>query len=194
MYHIKNDKRSIQSSNWLYNALVELMKENEYSKITITRLVDKAKLGRATFYRNFDSIDDILRLNCDKAFSDLYIFFIEDYRALKLTDKNARFIFFKPFFRYWYKNSLILEQLIKANRIDIISDSFVKMLGLFSLHVDMTNELFSKYKDYFVVSITGLAINILVQWIKDNKNIKPDNLYDIVINQIKNSRDLLIIE
>ena len=52
MYHKKNDRRSIQSSDWIYEALKTLMLDKEYSKITITDIVNKANIGRTTFYRN----------------------------------------------------------------------------------------------------------------------------------------------
>ena len=49
----KRDKRSIQSSEWIYDALKELMYVKDYSKITVTDIVNKANIGRTTFYRYF---------------------------------------------------------------------------------------------------------------------------------------------
>lgn len=63
MYHVSPDKRSYESSGMIYDALVELMKEKEYSKIKINELCERAKLGRVTFYRHYDAIDDVLRKN-----------------------------------------------------------------------------------------------------------------------------------
>jgi hypothetical protein len=193
LYHIKQDKRSIQSSNWIYHALINLLEEKEYTEITIKELVNTAKLGRATFYRNFDSIDDVLRLKCDEAFKDLYEYIINCHKQLMIYDPNSKFILLKPFFTYWYDDSSIIEQLIKANKIDILNNSFINMLASFSTNLDIENKGILKYKDYFVVSITALSISILVQWIKDKKNIEPDALYDIVTKQIFNLRDLLVI-
>lgn len=65
MYHISDDKRSYESSEMIYDALVTLMNEKEYSKIKINELCERAKLGRVTFYRHYDTIDDVLRKKLD---------------------------------------------------------------------------------------------------------------------------------
>lgn len=65
MYHISDDKCSYESSAMIYDALVTLMDEKEYSKIKINELCERAKLGRVTFYRHYDTIDDVLRKKLD---------------------------------------------------------------------------------------------------------------------------------
>ena len=42
-------------------ALIELMKKQQLDKISICQLVDKAGVGRASFYRNFESKKDVLK-------------------------------------------------------------------------------------------------------------------------------------
>ena len=71
MYHIKNDQRAIRSSQLLYEALANLMREKSFDTITVTDLVETAQVGRTTFYRNFDSIEDILHMRCDQVFDEM---------------------------------------------------------------------------------------------------------------------------
>ena len=42
------------------DALIELLKEKPISKISIEELTKKADVGRATFFRHFDSKEDLL--------------------------------------------------------------------------------------------------------------------------------------
>lgn len=46
--------------NAITNALLELMKTEDYDKISITDIVNKAGLSRVTYYRHFNSKEDIL--------------------------------------------------------------------------------------------------------------------------------------
>lgn len=193
MYHIKKDKRSIQSSSWIYDALAELMKEKKYAEITVTEIVEKAKLGRATFYRNFDSLDDVLRLKCDETFNELYEYLVEYYRTNSILNTGINTVFIKPFLRYWYVNSLIIELLIKANRFDIINESFTNMFKLFLPHLNKSHDIIWKHMDYFVAIRSGVAINVLIQWIKNDKNIAPDDLADLIVNQMKESLNLNLL-
>ena len=125
MYHIRKDKRSMESSGYLYDALASWMGEKQFEAITVTEVVTRAKLGRATFYRNFSSLDDILRWQCDEAFRGLYVYLLEYYRLNNSVADTFRVPFLKPFLRYWYIHSRIMELLIQANRLDIAHDSFL---------------------------------------------------------------------
>ncbi len=191
MYHIKRDKRSIQSGQWIYEALSELLQEKSLGEITITEVVDRAKLGRATFYRNFDSLEDVLRMKCDEVFLELYHYLIDYYSNFK--EEAVKAIFLKPFLRFWYSKSSIIELLIKSNRIDIISDSFEKMLGLLMKHIDSAHKIIWQQPEYFMSLRSGIAINILIKWIKDEKSISPDELADLIIRQMRESINLNLL-
>ena len=46
----------------LADALIRLLDEESLSNITVTRLITEAGVARASFYRNYSSLEDILRL------------------------------------------------------------------------------------------------------------------------------------
>ena len=121
MYHIKEDKRSIRSSEMLYEGLAKLMREKDFSDITVTDLVEAANVGRTTFYRNFDLIEDILWMKNDQVFEEL-VRYNQEYR--KTYDGESPPHILKPLLRYFYLNSEIIELLILANRMDIFQKSF----------------------------------------------------------------------
>lgn len=193
MYHIKKDKRSVQSSNLIYESLKQLMKEKEYNEITITELVEMANIGRATFYRNFDCLDDVLKLKSHESFKNLYKYLIDYYESISSKSTLTMPIFLTPFLRYWYIDSSIIELLMEANRIDIINESFIDMLKLFKPHLDKSHEAIWNHMDYFIAVRCGVSVNILIQWIKNNKNIPPDDLANLIITQFKEPFTLNII-
>lgn len=55
-----NNPVAIQSQKWLVTALLDLMKEKPYNKITIKEIAEKADLDRSTFYRNINSKEAVL--------------------------------------------------------------------------------------------------------------------------------------
>ncbi|MGB0389158.1 MAG: helix-turn-helix domain-containing protein, partial [Ardenticatenaceae bacterium] len=79
MYHIKNDQRAIRVSQMLVDALVVLMGQKKFDQIKVSDLVKEAGVGRATFYRNFDMIEDVLRMRCDQTIDGLMTY-IMSYR------------------------------------------------------------------------------------------------------------------
>ncbi|AEG51402.1 regulatory protein TetR [Sphingobium chlorophenolicum L-1] len=57
----KMDARQIKSRNALFDALDAMLGERRYSDLTILDLVERAGVGRQTFYRHFESIDAMLQ-------------------------------------------------------------------------------------------------------------------------------------
>ncbi|MBL8049601.1 MAG: TetR/AcrR family transcriptional regulator [Anaerolineales bacterium] len=62
----KTDRRVQRTQELLQKTLIELIQEHEYDEITIQDIVDRANLGRTTFYLHYNSKDDLFT-NCHKA-------------------------------------------------------------------------------------------------------------------------------
>jgi len=56
----KNDRRSQRTRQLLAGALVELMLEKRYDAITVQDILDRANVGRSTFYLHYTDKEDLL--------------------------------------------------------------------------------------------------------------------------------------
>ena len=175
MYHIKNDRRAIRTSQMLYDALVVLMGQKKFEKIKVSDLIKEAGVGRATFYRHFDTIEDILRMRSDQTIDDLLTYLII-YRQTH-NIKN-RWGLLKPFLRYFYLDSTIVELLIQAERVHILQASFYKRIEPIKQVAVGLLDAPPEYIEYGMVIRVGVAISILTQWIKSGKPQAPDELAD----------------
>lgn len=54
------DRRIQRTRQLLQNALSELILEKGYEKVTVQDLIDRANVGRSTFYAHFESLDQLL--------------------------------------------------------------------------------------------------------------------------------------
>jgi AcrR family transcriptional regulator len=57
------DRRVQRSREQLFEALFELMQERGYERLTIQNLIDRAGVGRATFYAHFEGKDELLEFS-----------------------------------------------------------------------------------------------------------------------------------
>lgn len=67
-------KKRMSVKDRLSNTVLELMGEKNISEIKISELTDRAKVARASFYRNFNTFDEILdyiAANYAKSFNEL---------------------------------------------------------------------------------------------------------------------------
>ena len=102
MYHIKNDKRAYMSAELISSGLLELIKTVPFEQITISDIQRVSTVSRSTFYRNFDCIEDVLMLLCDRSFD----------AAIKRAEETGEEIRIAVF-RYWFENVSLLETIVK---------------------------------------------------------------------------------
>ena len=55
----KHDRRSQRTRHLLSAAFVELMREKGYSAITVSDIIERANIGRSTFYSHYRDKDDL---------------------------------------------------------------------------------------------------------------------------------------
>jgi len=182
MYHIKRDKRSMQSCQRIYDSLIETMDEKEFSKITIKEVVNKAEVGRATFYRNFDYLEDVFRFELNKKFEELYQYLKKYYKS-----KPTYFLsfFITPFLKFWYLDSNIIEILMKTEKINLLHEYFEDLLKRGINEYDGAEPIIIDHLGYFLAVRSGIAINILLEWIKNEKTEAPEKLIEIIHEQMK---------
>ena len=179
MYHISDDKRSRESSQWIYEALEQLMMEFPYEKITITDICKRAKIGRVTFYRHYDTIDDILRKKCDDKFRDL-LAYLKEYAD---GEKKGTRTFLVPFLRFWYINPSVIRAIFRANKHFIINESMQRILApVEDLHF---NHPETGYENYFSSIKYTASITVLMEWFKHDMKPAPDVLSASLLQYLK---------
>lgn len=60
MRNIKADRRSARTRQLLSAALIELMSEQRYDDITVQDIIERANIGRSTFYAHYGDKEDLL--------------------------------------------------------------------------------------------------------------------------------------
>lgn len=56
----KEDRRVQRTERLLREALVSLIREKGFEGLSVQQIIDRADVGRATFYAHFDNKDDLV--------------------------------------------------------------------------------------------------------------------------------------
>lgn len=177
MYHISNDKRSMQSAELIYHGLLECIKKKPFDQITISDLQRASSVARTTFYRSFDNISDVLYWKCDTCFHEV----LGSYRA-EIFPEETELAY--HYFCYWFKHSDILELLIKINRQDIIYACHMKNADILQKQYGKIPGLSMVHGNYFMAIRTGFTISILTEWLKGGKKETPEEIVQIILEQL----------
>lgn len=168
---------SVRSKRHITDALLSLMQDEPFSKISIKEIVDEAHLTRQTFYHNFDSKEDVLLLHADELFQE-FMQHLVDNNISKWQDV----LWF--YFRYWQRNSDFVELLIKNNLVYIME---ARLPGYFKViqETHMKDVGLTDTEAEFVYSfISGAVVNMLVSWIRGGQVLTTREMAALAIQLI----------
>lgn len=159
--------RSELSKKYLAEALIELMKNKNFEKITNKDITKKAGLGDITIYRNFNSKEEIIKYYLDEVTNE----FIESKKVS--YDPNHFKEYLTLLFTHLKNNEDIGLLLYKANCIHFIKDEFDKIF------FNKAKSLEEQYNYYF---ISGGLYNIYYNWLVNGCIETPEEIANMFMN------------
>ena len=66
------DRRQRKTREAIFGAFTELLSKKDYNQITVGELIDRADVGRATFYAHFETKDFLLKEFCEELFCHIF--------------------------------------------------------------------------------------------------------------------------
>lgn len=109
MRNTKADRRSQRTRGLLSGALVALMVEQRYDEITIQDIIDRANVGRSTFYAHYLDKEDLLVSNFTRTIDSL----------IEHGDPGTR-PGLAPFFRHVQSQQQLYKALVRGGGIDLL--------------------------------------------------------------------------
>lgn len=165
---------STRSKRLIVTALMQLMKDTPFSKITIRDIVDKAGLTRQTFYHNFESKEDVLVYKLDSLFAGFFAYLAEN----KIADCESIIWFY---FRYWQSNIDFLNLLINNNLTYVIKNRYPEYFKMIRVLFLDDKDISDLEKQYVISFIGGAVINLLETWVSTGQVLTPREMASLVM-------------
>lgn len=67
------DRRIQKSRKAIFQAFLELLEEKDYEKMTVQAIIERANVGRTTFYSHFATKDILLESICTELFQHVFV-------------------------------------------------------------------------------------------------------------------------
>lgn len=166
---MEQEKINILVKDFITDALIELLKKKTLDKISITEIVTKAGVGRVSFYRNFESKEDII----DKCLTKITDNFIKT-SGISFKDNDTR-TYIITLFNHLEKYKEFTHNIYKSNCLYLVEKQFRRIF-------EMRNYNYSEYKKQFYI---GGIYNIYHYWLVNGFKEKPEQIANNLVDLLQ---------
>ena len=123
----KVDMRVKYTREWTFEALYRLLEVKKYEDIKISEIIKKAGISRATFYRNFSTKDDIVKIKVRAFFKDFINSVFEHYAAGYSGDEIYLIQFF---FKRIDEEEKLVDTVIKTKLEYLMVNGILELINI----------------------------------------------------------------
>jgi hypothetical protein len=167
----KKDRRSERTRQSLSEALVELIREKDYQSISVGDIIERANVGRSTFYAHFRDKDDLFLGNLDEV-----IDFLGGDDSFPLPSLGL--------FQHIHEEYGLYKALTWGPGIDLLVKHIRKSLSKkVAQNLQKSGKEFNVPVPVLANYITGSFLSLL-QWWLDNKMVYPPEQMDAIFKKL----------
>mgnify|MGYP002624665451 FL=1 len=158
------------------DAFAELVTEKPYLEITVTDVIKKADVSRASFYRNFSSTSDVLDYILDSITATIKKNVLP---VISSQDERSWRAFLFRYIYYLVDNNLV-NILIQALSMSVPLDRIVYWGRELSL--ELNPEIIDD--KYSLAAKTGLINGVILHWLNGGQKESPEEIVDYLMKYI----------
>lgn len=178
MYGETMDRRQRKTREAIFSALTELLTGKEFRQITVEEIIQRADVGRATFYAHFETKDFLLKELCAELFCHLFD---------SLDGQTHRHIFecqppdsvFLHLFQHLQRNDHRITQLLSGENNEVFLRYFEDNLHRL---IERQLPLFAARKDprlpdsFWIGHIAATFVQTLRWWLSNGMAQSPETI------------------
>ena len=170
MYHIVDDQRAHKSARKLVEGLEACLARRKYEEISISELCETAGVGRATFYRLFDNMTDVLYYQCSEVIH-LVADAVERDGIISLRQAMLDFI------NEWMKRRKLLETLQITNQLELLHRAHMENIASFRKNIETVGHMDEVQEAYVVGLLTATLPALIRVWALRGERETAEELY-----------------
>ena len=174
------DRRQRKTREAIFSALIGLLAKKDFNHITVGEIIEKADVGRATFYAHFETKDFLLQELCKDLFCHIF-----DAAEHGHTDHHHMFdcdapdSVFLHLFKHLLKNDNHILDLLSCQNNDLFLTYFKNQLQTVVLSQLPQFEARKSGKlpqDFWIDHICATFISTLRWWIETGMKESPETI------------------
>lgn len=174
------DRRQQKTRTAIFKAFTSLLSEKSYNNITVQDIIDRADVGRTTFYSHFETKDDLLRSLCEGLFDHIISSAVDSAHSHGLySDGKPPASLFCHLLQHLQKNDRNILGLLSCESNELFlryfRDSMNKLVRE-HLTVGDSGLASDVPMDFLINHITGSFVEMVLWWVRGNMHETPEEL------------------
>ena len=175
------DRRQRKTREAIFNAFTELLSTKKFAQITVNEIIEKADIGRATFYAHFETKDFLLKELIEELFCHLFDSTHDNTEHRHIFSCNAPDSIFLHLLIHLKQNDNHILDLLSCSNNELFLDNFKENLK--NLIISET-ELFENQKaqklprDFYINYVASTFVETVKWWIKSGLKETPQTIED----------------
>ncbi|MCK5388129.1 MAG: TetR/AcrR family transcriptional regulator [Candidatus Izimaplasma sp.] len=178
----KVDMRVKYTREWTFEALYRLLEVKKYEDIKISEIIKKAGISRATFYRNFSTKDDIVKIKVRVFFEDFINSVFEHYAAGYSGDEIYLIQFF---FKRIDEEEKLVDTVIKTKLEYLMVNGILELINIRREQFYSIVKMNKKAETYTMEIVASSAWTLLSRWHRSGKEESSSELSNIYSSAFK---------
>ncbi|MBE6932290.1 MAG: TetR/AcrR family transcriptional regulator [Ruminococcaceae bacterium] len=182
------DRRQRKTREAIFHAFTELLSRTDYHNITVGEIIEKADIGRATFYAHFETKDYLLKAFCEELFCHLFdTQFNTNHEHRHIFDCGSTESVFLHLFRHLQKNDHNILTLLACRNNSLFLSYFRSSLeGLIEDNLSLFNAKKSDQvpEAFWKNHILSTFMGTLEWWLNHGRKESPEVITQYFFNVI----------
>lgn len=174
------DRRQRKSRNAIFEAFTQLLSQRNYERITVGEIIDRADVGRATFYAHFETKEYLLKELCRELFAHIFEADAKEATAHNhIFDCDAPDSVFLHLFQHLQKNDNHILDLLSGQNNGLFLGYFkaeLKKLVQSQLTQFAHRKASALPEDFWVDHIAGTFVETVRWWLENGKKETPEQI------------------
>ncbi len=175
------DRRQRKTREAIFSAFIQLLSEKNVGSITVGEIIDRADVGRATFYAHFETKDYLLKELCEELFCHVFDSIEKEQAHRHIFVCDAPDSVFLHLFTHLKNNDNNILALLSGQNNELFLSYFKK--GLSSL-IENIPEILSSHrakclpKSYFVNYVCSSFVETVKWWVSGGMKESAEEIYE----------------
>ena len=165
-----NDKRYIENmrvKRSIQDGLFALMEKKKFSEIRVSDIISVSGVAKASYYRNFSSLEDIIYSYIDRMNQEIAEQMPRQHDVDMLTMRQ---------------NLIVLYNYYLEHRQENTDQFLINALG------DMPSKSMERYNIYL---LSGAICHVQIEWLKNKVPESPEKFADFNMKFIENNKEIV---